>query len=136
MSGDKLLGAGGTPSVALSVRRGTVALLLAALVGLTTFFFLSGGGGGIAYAQGTITAKVQGGHECNAEEWHFVITQIDQGEDAPAFITVSGPTAIPNRFRSTRSRAGRLTTSRNSNLDSTVVSATADIYEGWAGSST
>ena len=87
MSGLKLLSASGKDSVAVGFTRRTIALLVAAAVGLATFVFLMGGGGTVAHAQTTITATI-GDHECNETEWHFVITGLDDPGDAPANITV------------------------------------------------
>ena len=74
-----------TPAVAMGFSRRTIAILLAGIVGLTTVFLILTGGsaGTIAHAQGpqTISAKALTDHECDATEWHFVITQIDSASD-------------------------------------------------------
>jgi hypothetical protein len=110
---------------------------MVALVGLAAFVFLLMGGGGVstAYAQDTksITAKALTDHECNSTEWHFVINQIDDEANAPDSITVvwaNGNSEVVPRDKFTGGVAHYLTTS---NLDSTVVSATAQIYTGWSG---
>ena len=81
----------------------------------------------------TITAKALTDHECNDEEWHFVINQIDTEDDAPLSIHVvwvnSDDETVPlDKF--TGKVAHYLTTS---NLDSTVTQATAEIYTDWDG---
>jgi len=125
-----------TPVVAIGFSRRSIAVLLAGIVGLATvFFILTGGSGGtIAHAQGkSITAKALTDHECDATEWHFVITQVDPEANAPGIITVewaNGDTEEVPLDKYTGKVAHYVTTS---NLDSTVVSATADIYLGWSG---
>lgn len=81
----------------------------------------------------SITAKALTGHECNDTEWHFVITQVDTESDAPASIHVTWANGnqedvLLNKF--TGGTAHYLTTD---NLNSTVTSATANIYSGWSG---
>jgi hypothetical protein len=117
-------------------------LLIAAVLGLAGFILLLVGGGvasGTAVAQqpGTQTISVNSGsladYECNAHEWHFVITQIDTPADAPATIHVSwanGQQADVPLLKVTGG-VGHYTTTLN--LDSTVTSATAVIYGGWSG---
>ena len=129
-----------TPAVAMGFSRRTIAILLAGIVGLTTVFLILTGGsaGTIAHAQGpqTISAKALTDHECDATEWHFVITQVDTQAHAPASITVSwanGDTEEVPLDKYTGKVAHYVTTS---NLDSTVMSATAVIYEDGRASST
>jgi hypothetical protein len=138
VSGDRNLSASSTSSVAIGFNQRTIAVLLAAVVGLATFvLLLMGGGGGVstAYAQDTkpITAQALTDHECDSTEWHFLINQIDSEANAPGSISVvwanGGSEAVPlDKF--TGKTAHYATTS---NLDSTVVSATAQIYTGWSG---
>jgi hypothetical protein len=139
MSGDRIFSGGSSSSVAVGLSRRTIALLVAAMVGLAAAFFLmsSGSGGNLAYAggheQGTITAKALTDHECDATEWHFVINQIDSEAKAPQSITVkwaNGSTEVVPLSKFTGGVAHYATTS---NLDSTVVSATATIYSWWKG---
>jgi hypothetical protein len=136
VSGDRILSGGSSSSVAVGFSRRTITLLVAALVGLATFMFLMSGGGrgSIAYAQDTtITAKGLADHECNSDEWHFVITQVDSEAQAPDSIMVewaNGDTEVVPLDDFTGKTAQYRTTS---NLDSTVVSATAQIYVGWSG---
>jgi hypothetical protein len=137
VSEDKNLAASSTCSVAIGFSRRTLTLLVAALLGLAAFVYLTvsgGNGGNIAYAQGTtITAKALTDHECDSTEWHFVINQIDSVDNAPATIHVvwaNGASENVPLSKFTGKVAHYVTTS---NLDSTVVSATADIYVGWSG---
>ena len=72
-------------------------------------------------------------HECNADEWHFLINQIDIAANAPATIHVTwanGNSADLTLDKFTGGVAHYLSTA---NLDSTVTSATATIYDGWNG---
>jgi hypothetical protein len=123
------------PSVAIAYSLRTVALIAAAVAGLVLVFLVtSGSGGNLANAQGgTITAKALADHECDETEWHFVINQIDSEANAPASITVewaNGATEDVPLSAFTGKVAHYVTTS---NLDSTVVSATTDIYLEWSG---
>lgn len=80
-----------------------------------------------------IAAKALTGHECNANEWHFVINQVDKESDAPASIHVTwanGNSLDVNRTAFTGGVAHYTTTA---NLGSTVTSATAEIYATWSG---
>ena len=136
MSGDRNLSASSASSAAVGFSRRTIALLVAAVVSLAVCVFLmnGGSGGGIAYAQGTpITAKALTDHDCDSTEWHFVINQIDSEANAPQSMTVewaNGDTEVVPPSKFTGGVAHYATTS---NLDSTVVSATAQIYAGWSG---
>jgi hypothetical protein len=138
VSEDKNLTASSTPAVAIGFSRRNIAVILAAMVGLAVLVSLLMSGGNrasTAYAvDGTreITARVSTDHECVATEWHFVITQINSA-NAPPNITVewaNGETEIVPLDRVTGGTAHYVTTS---NLDSTVVSATATIFAGWSG---
>ncbi|MBA2770305.1 MAG: hypothetical protein H0U35_14495, partial [Sporichthyaceae bacterium] len=80
-----------------------------------------------------ISAKALDDHECDDSEWHFIITQIDNADNAPDSISVSwanGATAELLLDKVTGSAAHYATTA---NLTSTVTSATTDIYAGWSG---
>lgn len=86
-----------------------------------------------ASAAKEISAKALTDHECNSDEWHFVINQIDMESDAPASIHVTwanGQEADVARGAFTGGVAHYTTTA---NLDSTVTSATATIYDSWSG---
>ena len=130
MSEDKNLTASSTPSVAIGYSRRTIALLMAAVISLAVLvsLLMSGGSGAsTAYAVDTktITVKALTDHDCDATEWHFVITQINSATNAPATITVTwanGDTEVVPLSKFTGGVAHYVTTS---NLDSTVVSATA-----------
>jgi hypothetical protein len=89
----------------------------------------------VAQAAGTkeISAKALNDHECDDTEWHFVINQLDSDVDAPATIHVTwanGNSADVPLDKVTGGVAHYRTTA---NLDSTVTSATAVIYDGWSG---
>ena len=88
------------------------------------------------HAQGqTITAKALTAHECDSTEWHFVINQVNTEANAPTSITVewaNGASEVVPLAMFTGKVADDVTTS---NLDSTVVSATTEIYTGWTAQS-
>ena len=136
MSTSRFLRAGGAHAVAAGSSRRTIALAVAAFVGLAGVFFLMFGSGGakVAHAQGqTITAKALTAHECDSTEWHFVINQMNTEANAPTSITVewaNGASEVVPLAMFTGKVAHYVTTS---NLDSTVVSATTEIYTGWTG---
>ncbi len=80
-----------------------------------------------------ISAKALGEHECNDDEWHFVITQIDTETHAPGSIYVvwaNGNSETVPLDKYTGKTAHYVTTS---NLDSKVVSAMTLIYASWDG---
>jgi hypothetical protein len=120
--------------------------VLAALLGMVGFglllgYSVIGTGGAAAGATGVtsgtqhITVKTASltDHDCDDSEWHFIINQIDKAADAPASITVTwanGDVEVVPLDKFTGGAAHYTTTL---NLDSTVVTATADIYEGWSG---
>jgi hypothetical protein len=136
VSGDRILSASSASSVAVGFSRRTIALLVAAVASLAVCVFLivGGGGGGIAYAQGTpITAKALTDHECDSTEWHFVINQIDNKANAPQSITVEWANGDTEVVPLSKFKGGVAHYATTSNLDSTVVSATAGIYTGWSG---
>jgi hypothetical protein len=70
----------------------------------------------------------------DAQEWHFIINQIDGEANAPLSIHVEwadgGSEEVPRSSFSGNSTAHYTTFSH---LDSTVTSATAVIYDGWNG---
>ena len=80
-----------------------------------------------------ISAKALTSHECNADQWQFVITQVDAQADAPTSIHVtwanSNSEDVPLSTFTGMTAHYRTT----DNLDSTVTSATADIYSAWSG---
>jgi hypothetical protein len=80
-----------------------------------------------------IEAHALDDHECNSTEWHFVITGIVDGIEAPASIHVTwanGDSADVPLDTVTGEVAHYSTTL---NLDSTVTSATAVIDDAWDG---
>jgi hypothetical protein len=112
-----------------------MAVIVGLLAAFVSLFISSGSGANIAYAQETkpITAKALTDHECNSTEWHFVITQINSAANAPATITVTWANGATEQVPLSKFTGGVAHYVTTSNLDSTVVSATADIYSGWAG---
>ena len=136
MSTSRFLRAGGAHAVAAGSSLRTIALAVAAFVGLAGVFFLMFGSGGakVAHAQGqTITAKALTAHECDSTEWHFVINQINTDANAPTSITVewaNGASEVVPLAMFTGKVAHYVSTS---NQDSTVVSATTEIFTGWTG---
>ena len=127
------------PSVALSFNRRTIAVLLAAIVGLTTVFIIMTGGSGGTIAQAApINVKASSlTDRVRRTEWHFVITQIDTEANAPTSIDVTFLTAVGTRVTETVDLDKYTGKTAHyvppSNLAGTVVSATADIYTGWSG---
>ena len=81
-----------------------------------------------------VTAKSLQDHECNDQEWHFVITKVGKdGSAAPASIAVrwqSGENLDVRLDRVTGQTAHYLTTEH---LDQPVTEATANMPEGWSG---
>ena len=87
----------------------------------------------VVQAAQQISAKALTDHECDATEWHFVITQVDVESNAPASITVTwqnGASETVSLNKYTGKTAHYVTTS---NLDSVVISVTTSIYDGWDG---
>jgi hypothetical protein len=72
--------------------------------------------------------------DCNPDEWHFLLTNIDDGEEAPAFITITflnaGEVQIPLTSVTPGGLAHYFWTA---NLDDTVVGGEAVVYDGWDG---
>jgi cell division septation protein DedD len=100
-----------------------VFVALAMLTGLT----------GAASAQQAISAKALTDHSCDDTEWHFVINQIDDETNAPASIDVSWENGASESVPLDKFTGGVAHYATTSNLDSTVTSATAAIYDGWSG---
>jgi hypothetical protein len=138
VSEDRNLSSSSASSVTVGLNRRTITLLMVALVGLAAFvFLLMGGGSGVTTAQAvdtkTIDAKALTDHECDSTEWHFVINQIDNAANAPAFITVTWANGDVEQVPLSKFTGGVAHYVTTSNLDSTVVSATAVISAGWSG---
>ena len=115
----------------------SVPLLAVMLTALLALVGVGSAGAAFATSNSTSSINVNPGslsdHECNSSEWHFVITQVASEEQAPASISVSfdnGKTISVSLDKVTGGTAHYATTQY---LDSKVVSATADIYEGWSG---
>jgi hypothetical protein len=80
-----------------------------------------------------ITAKALDDHECDNEEWHFVITQVESESKAPGSIRVewaNGDKAVLSLQKFT---GGTAHYASKENLTSKVTSATAQIYSSWSG---
>jgi hypothetical protein len=122
-----------------TARRRSPWFLVAALAGFAVVLLQLGlaQSGGVANAQTTKTISVNQGsltnHECNATEWHFVITQIDTEADAPLFIHVTWANGASEDVPLDNFTGGVAHYVTTANLDSTVTSATAVIYDGWSG---
>jgi len=73
--------------------------------------------------------------EDSLEEWHFVINQIRGGEEAPESITVLWENGATEEISSVvvGKKVKTAHYSTQSNLDSQVVDAVADLYDGWSG---
>ncbi|MCK5096060.1 MAG: PKD domain-containing protein [Candidatus Pacebacteria bacterium] len=81
-----------------------------------------------------IQAKALLDHNCDHDEWHFVINQIDDEENAPATIHVTWANGNNEDLSLDDPFTGGVADYRSTgNLDSTVTSATATIYEEWDG---
>ena len=80
-----------------------------------------------------ISAKALTDHGCDSSEWHFVITQIESEDLAPASIFVSWANGASENVPLDKVTGGTGHYATTSNLDSTVVSATAVIYAEWGG---
>jgi len=80
-----------------------------------------------------ISAKALTDHECNSDEWHFVINQIDMASDAPASIHVTWANNQQADVPLGNFTGGVAHYTTTANLNSTVTSATATIYDAWSG---
>lgn len=84
------------------------------------------------FANQNITAKALLDHECNSDEWHFVINQVDTEADAPATISVQFTNnSLQVGLDKFTGGVAHYTTTQY--LDESVVSATASIYDNWSG---
>src|SRR6266567_3725112 len=128
-----------SPRQSLGTRRlRTRQPIIAVLLGVVGFALLVaysaiGAGGAIANAAGTteISAKALASHDCDDTEWHFIITGIKDGITAPSTIHVTWANSAEEdvALDGVNGQAASYTTT--SNLDSTVVSATAVIDSAW-----
>jgi len=80
-----------------------------------------------------IFAKALTSHECNSTEWHFVITQVDTQANAPLSIHVKWANGNEADVSLDKFVGGVAHYVTSSNLNSSVVEATAVIYSGWSG---
>ena len=78
-----------------------------------------------------IYAKSLTNHECDATEWHFVITQVNSEQNAPVDITVTfgNSNTMTVLLDDYTGKTAHYAT--DSNLGSTAISASADIYAAW-----
>jgi hypothetical protein len=107
---------------------GLVAVVLVA-AGLVAFNVLS------ASAQQPISVNPGSltDHECNTEEWHFVITQIDTEAHAPSSIVVTWTGGVTETVPLDNFTGGTAHYTTTLHLNLTVTGATATIYDGWSG---
>ena len=80
-----------------------------------------------------IFAKALDDHECNTNEWHFVITNIENRDWAPGFITVYWDNALSEivTLEKYTGKTGHYTTYIY--LGNNVTQAKATIYDNWDG---
>jgi hypothetical protein len=116
-------------------RRAVTALALAALglFALLLYATLAPASTAAAWSTKQISAKALADHECNSTEWHFVITQVDTEAHAAASIHVTWANGSSENVALDKFTGGVAHYVTTANLDSTVVSATAQIYAGWSG---
>src|SRR6266540_3351109 len=116
--------------------------IIAVLLGVVGFALLVaysaiGAGGAVANAADTqeISVKVASitDHDCNNDEWHFIINQIDTEADAPATIHVTWTNGAVEDVPLDNFTGGAAHYTTTSNLDSTIATATAVIYAEWSG---
>jgi hypothetical protein len=88
----------------------------------------------LASQQISVNSGSLSSHECNADEWHFVINQIDVEANAPATIHVTWANGSSADLTLAKFTGGVAHYFSFANLNSTVTSATATIYDGWSGS--
>ncbi len=80
-----------------------------------------------------IQAKAINEHECDEEETHFVINQVNEEGNAPASILVTWTGGVSAVIPLDKFTGGVAHYTTPLHLDLEVVSATAMIYDGWAG---
>ena len=114
-----------------------VALFAAvAVIGLSAFLVASPGrvAEAVLVPNGqTIYAKALTNHECDSEEWHFVINQIDDESLAPAYIQVSFSDGIEYTVLLTKFTGKVAHYTTTDALDFVVLEAKAHIYSKWSG---
>jgi LPXTG cell wall anchor motif len=115
--------------------------LVIGILSLATVFMVLGSAFAFpAGAGATVTVKdisahnvPDGKYDCNADEWHFIINQIDDEANAPATIHVTWLNGNAEDIPLGNFTGGAAHYTTTSNLDSTVVFATASIYVAWDG---
>lgn len=80
-----------------------------------------------------ISAKALTSHDCNAGQWQFVITQVDTESDAPSSVHVTWANNDSKDVSLTKFTGGVAHYVTTDNLNSTITSATANIYSSWSG---
>src|SRR5687768_6098942 len=88
--------------------------------------------GGASAPSRVIHARI-GDYDCEDGEWHFVITQVRDEESAPDSITVTWSNGDSEDIELSAFTGQVAHYTSNSNLDSRVTSATAEIYDEWRG---
>jgi hypothetical protein len=118
----------------LGLARRRARSLLPLLLGLAvTTFALIGFTAVTAAADQQISAKALQDHECDSTEWHFVINQINDESNAPGSIHVTCANGQEADVPGDKFTGGVAHYTTTLNLDSTVTSATATIYDAWDG---
>ncbi len=97
---------------------------------LSTVLFV---GALMVFADNQISAKALSSHGCDDSEWHFIITQIDDPSLAPASIHVEWANGASANLTLSSVTGKSAHYYSYENLDSTVISATTSIYDGWEG---
>ncbi len=111
---------------------------LVVIVILVFSLFVIGKPGYVSSQIETKIIQIHGGsltnHECNSEVWHFIINQLSDKSLAPPYIDVTWENGAQERVYLGEPReSSNAHYSTTSNLDSRVVSATAEIYSSWSG---
>ncbi|MGD8744217.1 MAG: PKD domain-containing protein [Candidatus Woesebacteria bacterium] len=82
----------------------------------------------------TIYAKALSDHECNTDEWHFVINQVeDISENAPGEISVKWTNGNSQSVSLSKTSGHVAHYTTYDYLDSSVSQASAVIYDDWGG---
>lgn len=89
--------------------------------------------GASASSTRSISAKALTDHDCNASEWHAVITQVSDSSKAPASVEFTWSDGDTERVPLEKFTGKTAHYTTKSNLGSTVVSITTDIYSSWSG---
>ena len=81
----------------------------------------------------TIHAKALCDHEINGDEWHFVITSVDDKSRAPSSIIVTWSDGSSETVGLAKFTGGVAHYTTTSHLDLNVTDAWTTIYDGWSG---